>query len=391
MYKYFKELEKPNDYTLQLVDTRDFSSKNNIKVSSLPLEFYAKHRSLFEIVNDLKFILKNCNFEDMAKFIPIGNIELYSQLKIFYEEDRIFLLSNSEELIASPNRLLNDLKDYKKFVTFLYQIDYYEKKQTWEKSLSLFDSALTDIKEYNLSFKNTKRNQSKSVALALPNAWYLTSYGDLYNTGCGHAQTNLETEITKIEEMNLRNISALTKEKEKYLKLKKEIIERGYVTAADYNIYLHIGYGFASFDAGYLKKCHDPKIIKTIYGVVSAHAGFYNFFEKFSKYTNNPNQEKEKLKKLTYNATDDLLVRAAGFSKMGCCNRKTIVTSDFNFINDFDEYLSRGWDIKYYDPLVINREKGKIEELDSLIIKRQLDKQINDYEKNKEPGYGKIF
>lgn len=388
MYKYFKELEKPNDYTLQLVDTYD---TNNINLHCVPFEFYVKYKTLFEIIKDLKFILKNLDFDDITKFISPDNIEAYYQLKEFYEEDRNFLLYGDDDIKASLGEIIFEFSNYKKFATLLCQINYLNKKIDWLKSIPLFDAALKDISNYEKSFK-TINKAPKSVEEVLPNAWYITSYGDLYNTGCGHSQTNLRYEIKKINEMDLRNTDELTKEKEKYIKLKNEILARRYITTDEYNHYLNLKYGFASLDEGYLKKCHDPKIIKTIYGTVSAHAGFYRFFEKFSKYTLNPNLEREKLKELTVEDASDLFIKALGFSKMGCCGlEKTIVTSNINLIDDFSEYLKRGYDIEYHNPMIINKEKGTIEELDSLIIKRQLDKQINDYEKNKEPGYGKIF
>lgn len=292
MYKYFKELEKPNDYTLQLVDTYEVDN-SNIYLQHVPLEFYVKYKTLFEIIKDLKFILKNLDFDDITKFIPTDNNDSYYQLKEFYEEDRNFLLYGDDNIKSSLSEIEFELSNYKKFATLLCQIAYLNKKENWLKIIPLFDKALKDISDYKKSF-NANNKVPKKVEVVLPNAWYITSYGDLYNTGCGHSQTNLSYEIEKIDEIDLRDTDKLTKEKQKYINLRNEILDRGYIKKDEYKKYLNLEYGFVSLDNGNLKRCYDPKIIKTIYGIVSAHAGFYRFFENFSKYTLKPNLEREK-------------------------------------------------------------------------------------------------
>ena len=53
MVRYFKELEDPNNYYLDLINTRLYS-ETNIDLKILPSEFFEKYNYLF-------FIIKNFN------------------------------------------------------------------------------------------------------------------------------------------------------------------------------------------------------------------------------------------------------------------------------------------------------------------------------------------
>ena len=59
----------------------------------------------------------------------------------------------------------------------------------------------------------------------------------------------------------------------------------------------------------------------------------------------------------------------------------------------FEEYLKRGWNISIVPPIIINKEKGIIEELDiaSPYMERYIEKNIEPYKTSDIPGHGKIY
>ena len=78
---------------------------------------------------------------------------------------------------------------------------------------------------------------------------------------------------------------------------------------------------------------------------------------------------------------------------MAVCKNKLIATSSINCGEDFFEYLKRGWDVCFVPPIIINREKGIVEELniDSHIVEKIIEEDRNKYQKIKKKEYGKIF
>ena len=76
---------------------------------------------------------------------------------------------------------------------------------------------------------------------------------------------------------------------------------------------------------------YERHTVKTITGIVYAHAYFYDFFERLSKSCNDSKSEITKLEDLT------------------------------------NRYIEKGWDIDFIPP--INIQNGKVEELDKDYIK----------------------
>jgi hypothetical protein len=89
----------------------------------------------------------------------------------------------------------------------------------------------------------------------------------------------------------------------------------------------------------------------------------------------------------------DILVRCAGFYKIESSLNKTITTSSLTPFEDLFEYIKRGWDVYSIPPIVVAREEGIIKELDldSPMVKRYIEKDINKYNKCKQKGYGRIY
>ena len=58
MIKYFKELEKPNDQYLDLINER-IRDQKSIDLPNLPLEFFIKYQNLFEQIKSWNLLLED--------------------------------------------------------------------------------------------------------------------------------------------------------------------------------------------------------------------------------------------------------------------------------------------------------------------------------------------
>jgi len=59
----------------------------------------------------------------------------------------------------------------------------------------------------------------------------------------------------------------------------------------------------------------------------------------------------------------DFLIRCCGVSKIASFPYKTIITSSLTAKNDFEEYLEKDFNVCFIPPIIINREKRMVEEL----------------------------
>lgn len=109
-----------------------------------------------------------------------------------------------------------------------------------------------------------------------------------------------------------------------------------------------------------------------------ARAYFYKFFEDMQKYCINFNEELNKLIEITSDDLVNILVRCCGFHKIESMLSKTITTSDINYNDTFKEYIEKGWNIKFIPPIVIQRDIGRIKELnmESPFVKKYIKNQV---------------
>ena len=89
------------------------------------------------------------------------------------------------------------------------------------------------------------------------------------------------------------------------------------------------------------------------------HAGIYDFFYRFRQYSSNYEQDLIFLKGLDFN---DMLVKCCGFHKVTSLPDKIITTSLINYEEEFREYIEKGWKIDFLPPIIINEEKGILED-----------------------------
>lgn len=243
-----------------------------------------------------------------------------------------------------------------------------------------------------------------------PNSWYITPGGYLYNSGGkdGHKQGNLmypfdrvcfainKETYTVFSEDEIEN-KMIPKRKEYIIpkidnnERTKNILERGFITYGELIFYTNkIGYFEEGVDllrdlSGSIS--YDEKLIKIVIGHMAAENAFYSVFNQLNK-TVNPVESLNKIKLLTSNDLDDILVRFCGFHKISYQDKKTISTSDIDGIDLFNEYLKNGWNVEIVPKIYYDYHNNEIEEinLDSGFITRYLDDKIEGYK-----GKGKII
>lgn len=403
MVKYYEELEKNNSVYLPLIDYR-INDKYIVKNYEMPISFFEKHKLLFEIINDINSILNSINLDDLYNnIIKKYNKEILFDYKNYYIDMDIYSAIN--ELITEKfpgicnlqSKISLDKYDlgrliffYKEAVYFLSYI-YPDKEDKFNNIDEYLRKVSSDLGEYG----NIKIIPDDRINLYLPDNWYITPYNRLYNSGDkdSHKVLNLVYTFNDIEENIKKGVSINSGpySSNYYFERYKRIRNENYITNTDFTEYLNYVYTYVSFDKSFERRCHDPRIIETVLGVVSANMEVYRFFENLQKYTINPKKEYERLLELTAFDKADILVRCCGFHKMNVCKQKVISTSKINCGEDFYEYLKRGWDVEYRSPIIVNREKGIVEELNnSLYIDKCIDRDRKKYEKIKEYGYGNI-
>jgi endonuclease III-like uncharacterized protein len=305
-------------------------------------------------------------------------------------------------ILKTPIEMISILEFYYEALSYVIHLCP-EIKKDWEKIIQLFSQALQDIEEYS----NIKYDRSSKVAanVKFPNAWYITPYGILYNTGGkgGHKEGNLFYSYDRIIDAILGDVS-LEGIEDIFLMRQLEIVKRGYIEDEEYWWEIKCGFNCDFPEIGYINeygqeekfpsRVYDPKVIKIVLGVLSAKAGLYRFFERMQKYTNNPKKELKRLNSMTNGHLADILVRCAGFYKVESSFEKTISTASLTPVEDLIEYLKRGWDVCMIPPIGIDKEKGVLNNVDyynSLLVARYIEEYIEKYEKDKPKGYGKIY
>ena len=415
MIKYFKELENPNDNVLPLYDFEYlYSNKKNLLNFFIPISFYIKYQTLFELMKEINFFIKSGNIEAKDDDLHLKYlcddrpfIESYESSQddygFFIEFEKIQhdypeLEADLNSIILKPYITKSLFRTYYDLFRAIYHL-WPERQNNLKKYRLMFENALKDLEQYS-SIKHTKKMHP--IDVKLPNAWFITPYGDLYNTGeqGGHKETNLIYPYMGIA----RSIEAgkvNTGIKKDLLEKRQKILNDRRITQFDFSGYLNNCDDFMSLHhEGNTRYAYEPRIVKTVLGVISAQAGLYNFFEKFQRHIKEQESQLHELAKITrtsfgINEFDfrDLLVRAAKFHKVESSLKKTITTSSLNVNQNFSEYLKRGWNIWVIPPIVIDQEKGIIKEIEftSGFARKLIDKEVRQFQKTKKYGEGNIY
>ena len=474
MVNYFKELENPNDNYLDLVwtysDYNSYKAKHRIPERiDVPIsdEYLDKIIVLinkiksYDLLNDNHMQVKPIYLDDsretwdynMLYYAYINyhdtsdsnlteyGVNLLNKIKDNYEKsykgldfvhdferyyytfiDYLKLHTHFEpiydefsgEIVGSrlDSGILKDKYDIKGYLFLSYKMAKYQNKIT-EEDKKLFADVFNYFENNKFIFK---KRDYVPYKYHIPNAWYITPFGHLYNSAGGHGVATLmhpwiklcaDYENRKINKtssaINFNEVeSPFEISYEKYHELKnsdkldvdlsafidcgydilleaKEALENGYITYRDWDHYVHLIPSFASIKpleyenmSEEDKRWHDwmgrrtynPKIVKYVVGIMSANAGLLTMFQYLRNYSNDYVRDFEFLHDLGFDST---LIQFCGFHKISSIVDKTITTSDVNWENDFKEYIENGWHIDFVKPILLNN--GKLEELNDEFLK----------------------
>lgn len=414
MVSYFKELENPSGYYLELVNTKLYE-KNDIDLKVLPFDFFRKYSRLFHLIKDFDLLFEFRNKEKklyLSSDVDCSDIPLewgYSSFINGYGLDDVGLSKNGiDKMLFLKNEYCNRYKsnnfvdDFESYFIAIFEQFFYSdngidcsKKgifnylssakimARYQDKLSktdeiLFDDALNYIKNFKFEISHC---DFESVTMYLPNSWYITPYNHLYNTmGMdGHKEANL---IYPLYYSIVRDDNVLNPYD--YLNSAKMILERGYVDKVTYDHYTNLMYDFSTVYPDFYyqlndlqkmkyrmmyKKTYNAKIVKLIAGIKSAHAGLFSFFWYLKNNSCDYYGDLEFIKKMNL---DDILVRCCGFHKISSVCDKTITTSCIYYESELDEYIKRGWKIDFVKPIILNSYTKRIEEYpdEFLLIRR---------------------
>lgn len=354
MVKYFEELEDKSNYQLPLINSYD-DQKVKIEGAKIPITYLKKHKKLLELGTDFIKMFQN-NKLDLDRFPTyedsIMMMPKYNEIK----EELGYVLDNYNKVDITTS----ELESYLRLVLDIIRV--YNYNQKYNEIEQKYVKAITEL-ETLTTIKKTKEKQSTYLS----DAWYILPNNHLYNTGKdGHKGTNLTYAYRDIKE-NIDNLET-NKKSLLYQKEAKDIEKRGYVESTEFKIYLnYINQPCYLTRKDKVPVTYERHTVKTITGIVYAHAYFYDFFERLSKSCNDSKSEITKLEDLTNRYIPDILVRCCGFHKVESSLNKKITTSALNYETIFSEYIEKDWDIDFIPP--INIQNGKVEELDKDYVK----------------------
>lgn len=437
MYKYFKELERPNEFKIHMIRC-DRSSTSLRLNSKIDIDFINKYKNLFERLKVINKIIDSSvsleNIDDIG-----GNVT-----SIIEKKGEGDLISDNEVIFRSQE-FSWWLYDYLEYCNYIINI-YPNLKEFIQDTISMIKKARDEIEMKN---KIEFPKLSKGVLDIYPNAWYITPTGYLYNTGLGHQEGSLSYPYYHVLKALEKGGNIINKN---YLCEIEKIIKRGYVDASQYKNYANRMLKFPKvyideiigiekykevYDSIYfdkrrkelevqankqinrwyfnkIKKENNPayfeKIVKIeatdetvddeiINSVIAK--GFEPFFRSYQKNIktliigylaalsclyktfstlNDSTRKKELAEELYKLEKDELFVRFLGFHKVSSVLDKTITTSSIESIEHFKEYLDNGWTLDIVPKIIYDERTDRLVEADhnSYYIRKYLDKVLDD-------------
>ena len=383
MIKYFEELEKRNEYYLPLTSIVD-NGKFIISERNLSLSFIEKHNQIFSLMNEYIEKFKKFSLDSWSKkqiYLINEDYEKLEYVTCEYEsikEDLDYVLEEYSKINITSYELSQYLDISKSICSLFYSMYNNEEDLLMMNNI---DSAILDLKNYTLLLYN--ENTIDNVYQ--PDYWYITPNNYLYNVGL-YKNTNGELIGHKSRDISRaykRMCYQISKDNKlfdnfelsnKYFLESNEIEKREYITSDQFRYYLNYisKPKYMSFQDGE-PITYEKKTINIILGIINAYGSFYRFYEELFMSVNNINDEIEKINNWTRNDIKDILVRCCGFHKIESIVDKTITTSIVNYEDEFYEYLQKGWKINFVPPIIINKEKGYVEEYpEEFILIRKL-------------------
>lgn len=377
MVRYYKELEHRLNYYLPLVDIED-KGKKVLFNYEIPFSFMEKYTDLFKNSESLINIYKNFNIDEWFKkniYIDYENACSVSSEFESIEEEIYWILDEYKKIDFSSKAIENYLYLIKR-LSFIY-IDLFPNNKEYYTSLNkTIIEAINELKKYmTIQYVSNKKDD-----VYQPDAWYITPNGYLYNVGkYGHKGRDLSFNYNKIKYSIKENENILQTHNNSngYLNMSTEIKEKGYITAGQFKIFLNYisQPAYLEYING-IPVTRERHIIELILGIINAKADFYRFFEDLYIYTENPQNEIDKIVDWTNDDIGDVLVRCCGFHKIESMQEKTITTSCINYEKELEEYIKNGWNVVFIPPFIIDKDNHCIKQYpeDFLVIKKLLKK-----------------
>ena len=348
--KYYKEIN--DTYYLPIVVNKntDHSLDNQI----MPKNFFDKYNDLFNLINFLSGKIEN-----------ILNSEINLNKKLL--NHKLFIINHMNELYN--NITIENLEKFifvwGEIVDWLY--DSGQLKKTYKEYINI-------MKTFNDALLEIYYKRRKIVDWSLPNVWFITSNGFLYNARATHHAAGEVKDY--VDEFNSKFLEEKLSFESHKTGIKKVDVfpdntnsgllhNQGYVSFITLDIMLHY-IDYIRFNY----KIFDPKYITIVQGMLEVRHDYYKFLERLYRNTNNPIEELKKILELTANNYDDILIRCCGCSKVTSSPAKTIVTSRLDYEIEFKEYIENGWNISFFPPIVINEFKGIVEEYNDSKIRK---------------------
>lgn len=376
MIKYFKELDNRENYYLPLVDIQDHGKKE-IFDYQIPLSFIEKYSDVFKTSESLVNIYKNFDIDKWFHenmYIDYENACSVSSTFESINEEMHWILEDYKEINVSSKSIecyFNLIKRLSLLFTDLFP----KNKSYYDNFYNILKQATEELSEiHTISYVPDKRDN-----IYQPNAWFITPNGYLYNPGRdGHKSRDFTflCNRLKCDIMDNEVLPENKKTSKRYLNMARDIEEKGYITAGQFKTFLnYISQPVYLDSINGIPITREKHIVDIVVGIIMAHSYFYDFFEEFINYVENPKTEINKLSKWTDDDIVDILVRCCGFHKVETNIDKTITTSCINYEVELEEYIKRDWTIQFIPPIIINKENGNIEEnSQELTIRRVLKK-----------------
>lgn len=178
MYKYFKELENPDDFYIYLCDTWILNSVKKIKYD-FSLEFVKKNQDLFEKLKELDKMILGHNKKFGYPLFMRGD-RRYTLSEVYYYREDLQITREEcglEEiiLITNTNELIQKLEEYEVYCNY-FMILYPNLKDYFEGIKHSIENALN---QFVMLISLPPRN--KIVKYKIPNGFFITKSGFLYN------------------------------------------------------------------------------------------------------------------------------------------------------------------------------------------------------------------
>ncbi len=363
MIRYLKELENKGNFYLPLIN-QDDRGKKELDDYQLPMSFIEKYQNIFKNSEVLIMIYKNFDIYKWFKENSFIFIDYEKACSLWDEFDSI-----KEELWV--------LEEYQKIGVRSKNIERYF--NLIKRISFLLIELIPRNKEYyeklNITLKEAQKDLDKIMTICyvpnkvdniyLPDSWFITPNGYLYNPGKdGHKGCDFTFDYNQLKKNISKNKIDINKKSSiGYFKIAHDIEERRYITAGQFKVYFNYISQPAYLDTiDGIPITREKHIIDMAIGITMAHAYFLQFFEELVESTKNPQEELEKIREITKDDISDILVRCCGLHKIDSNSKNTIITSCFNYEIELAEYIENGWNIQTVTPIVINKEKGCIEE-----------------------------